>query len=115
MGRKLIVTLALIVAVAGAYAPLAQAAGVTVKGKHASEGLTCADCHKTAKPSAAAAVEACLDCHGGYEAVAKLGKGEHNPHDSHLGRMQCLKCHRVHRPSEIVCLECHAEFDFKDK
>lgn len=116
MGRRFFLSLALIVAIqVGVFSPFALAGGVTIKGKHASEGLQCADCHKTSKPSAAAPVEACLDCHGGYDGVAKLIKGEHNPHDSHLGRMQCLKCHRVHGPSEFICLQCHSEFDFTDK
>jgi len=117
MGRKLILGLALGLAVlAGGVLGSAGAAEVQIKGKHAKEALACADCHKTDKPVAAAAVEVCLDCHGGYDKVAELTKAMHaNPHDSHLGKMQCLKCHRVHRSSEIACLECHSDFDFKDK
>lgn len=117
MGRKTFVSLALLLAVgAGAFSPFAQAEGVTIKGKHAAEGLQCADCHQVEKPVAAASVQACLACHGDYEKVAQLTKALHaNPHDSHLGRMQCLKCHRVHAPSEFVCIECHGDFEFKDK
>lgn len=117
MGKKFFVSLSLLAVLgAGISLPAAQVLGATIKGKHASEGLSCADCHKTDKPAAAAGVEVCLDCHGGYDKVAALTKGMHNnPHDSHLGRMQCLKCHRVHAPSEILCLECHSDFEFKDK
>lgn len=89
---------------------------VEIRGKHAAEGVKCVDCHKVDKPVAEASVTACLECHGDYAKVAELTKSLHaNPHDSHLGRMQCLKCHKVHRPSEIVCIECHSEFDFKEK
>lgn len=114
MGKKVFVSLSLLIALcAGVGFPFAEAA---IKGKHASEGLQCADCHKTDKPAAAAGVEVCLECHGGYDKVAELTRALHgNPHDSHLGKMQCLKCHRVHAPSEILCLECHSDFDFKDK
>lgn len=117
MGRKFYLSLALCLAVqAGGLFPSAQAEAVAIKGKHALEGLQCADCHQVEKPVAAASVQACLDCHGGYDKVAQRTKGQHvNPHDSHLGRMDCLKCHRVHGPSEFVCLQCHGDFDFKDK
>ena len=92
------------------------AVAVEIRGKHASEGLKCVDCHLVDKPVAEASVNVCLECHGGFEKVAELTKSLHgNPHDSHLGKMQCLKCHRIHRPSEIICLECHSDFDFKEK
>lgn len=116
MNRKLFVSLSLLTAL-GAWGGLTHAAqGATVKGKHASEGLGCADCHKTEKPTAAAEVAACLECHGGYDKMAERTKAMHNnPHDSHLGRMACLRCHKVHAPSEHLCLECHSDFEFKDK
>ncbi|QXE87790.1 cytochrome c3 family protein [Geomonas nitrogeniifigens] len=117
MGKKFFVSLALLAALgAGLFRTRSEAFAADIKGKHASEGLGCADCHKTDKPTAAAGIEACLDCHGGYDKVAERTKGMHNnPHDSHLGRMACLKCHRVHAPSEYLCLECHSDFEFKDK
>lgn len=117
MNKKFFVSLSLLAALgAGISLPQREASAATVKGKHASEGVGCADCHKTEKPASAAGVEACLECHGGYDKLAARTKGMHNnPHDSHLGRMACLKCHRVHAPSEYLCLECHSDFDFKDK
>ena len=117
MGRKFFVSLALLMAIeVSACCAFAEAEGVAIRGKHALEGLACADCHKTQKPSGAPSVEACLECHGGYDEVAKLTRSLHaNPHDSHLGKLQCLKCHRVHTPSEIVCIACHSDFDFKEK
>ncbi|GFE62063.1 cytochrome c3 family protein [Geobacter sp. AOG2] len=94
---------------AGAYAQ-------ELSGKHAKEGLKCADCHKTDKPVTAATPDACMECHGDYSKVAALTKSlPVNPHDSHLGQLACTKCHGIHKPSEVICLECHSEFDFKVK
>ncbi|MBU5613032.1 cytochrome c3 family protein [Geomonas azotofigens] len=117
MGKKIFIALSLLAALgAGISLPHSEARAASIKGKHGSEGLGCADCHKTDKPTAAAGVEACLECHGGYDQMAARTKAMHNnPHDSHLGRMGCLKCHRVHTPSEYLCLECHSDFEFKDK
>jgi hypothetical protein len=116
VGKKALLCLSLFIALqAGSPVTPAKAQG-GIRGKHASEGLQCVDCHKVDKPVAAASVELCLECHGSYEKVAALTKSLHaNPHDSHLGKMQCLKCHRVHSPSEILCVECHSDFDFKEK
>lgn len=93
-----------------------NASASALRGKHASEGISCADCHKTAKPTSAATEAACMECHGTYEKVAALTKKLHgNPHDSHLGPMDCTKCHGIHKPTVIPCLDCHAEFEFKAK
>lgn len=116
MKNRLFLGVTLFFALGAAAAFSAQdAKGVQVRGKHASEGVGCADCHKVERPVAAASEEACLECHGSYQKVAQLTKALHaNPHDSHLGMMGCLKCHRVHRPSEIVCIECHSDFEFRE-
>ncbi|GFO64733.1 cytochrome c3 family protein [Geomonas paludis] len=117
MGRKFFAALSLLVALGAGMSPAQrEASAANIKGKHGSEGLGCADCHKTDKPTAAAGVEVCLECHEGYDKMAQRTKALHNnPHDSHLGRMACLKCHRVHASSEYLCIECHSDFEFKDK
>ena len=57
--------------------------------------------------------EFCYDCHlpnehTSYEEVIQRTEGvELNPHDSHLGEMECATCHKTHRPSEDYCAECH--------
>jgi hypothetical protein len=34
--------------------------------------------------------------------------GEHfNPHDAHVGRLECRACHHMHKESQNKCSECH--------
>lgn len=84
-----------------------------LKGKHKENAVACVDCHKTDKPMKAASVESCKECHGTYADVKELTKKlpEANPHDSHLGELDCRDCHKIHRASEVVCASCH-NFDF---
>ena len=92
----------------------ATAVAQELKGKHKEQGLTCVDCHKTDKPDKPASVEACKECHGGYADVKELTKDlpEANPHDSHLGELDCRECHKIHGPSQLVCASCH-NFEFQ--
>lgn len=104
---------------AATFLPLAEAAGFREQGVHHDQRVTCKDCHKVEKPKDAPSYKACLECHGPYEKMAERTKKlEINPHDSHLGPIECLQCHGVHEPLElqqVPCLECHAEFKFKMK
>jgi fumarate reductase flavoprotein subunit len=84
--------------------------------KHAGRGLACVNCHQTASPTHAASEKICQSCHGDSSKVAFLTQSlQANPHDSHLGPMECTKCHKEHKESEIVCLECHNQFEFRNK
>ena len=99
---------------------------------HAVEDVTCLDCHEpTTQQQVDELVvymqgdfevplderqfgtEFCFDCHEpnehtSYEEVIQLTAGlELNPHDSHLGEMECATCHKTHRPSEDYCAQCH--------
>jgi cytochrome c nitrite reductase small subunit len=99
---------------------------------HAVEDVTCLDCHE---PTTQQQVDElvvyvqgdfevpleerqfgtqfCFDCHlpnehTSYEEVIQLTAGlELNPHDSHLGQMDCEICHKMHRVSEDYCADCH--------
>ena len=76
-------------------APSAFAAGTAPHGSHAS-----------------------LKCHGSYEKLAKLTAkpGEKfNPHDSHMGRIECTQCHSMHAKSHYICRDCHSIADRKFK
>jgi len=55
----------------------------------------------------------CLECHGDdfEKAVAATDFAMSNPHDSHLGEIDCSLCHKMHRQSEVYCSQCH-EFDW---
>jgi cytochrome c nitrite reductase small subunit len=44
--------------------------------------------------------------------AAKTEKLDPNPHDSHLGEMDCGKCHHSHKASENACAACH-QMDMK--
>ena len=100
--------------------------------RHAQEGVTCLQCHEPTLQQQVDELlvyvqgdfqvpleerqyetEFCFGCHlpnehTNYEqiilATAEL---ELNPHDSHLGEMECSICHKVHKPSEDYCADCH--------
>lgn len=99
---------------------------------HAVEDVTCLDCHVPtveqqvnelvvymqgdfAVPLEELEVseEFCFGCHEpnehtSYEEVIQLTAGlELNPHDSHLGELECDLCHKMHGASEDYCAQCH--------
>ncbi|MBP1626745.1 MAG: cytochrome [Holophagaceae bacterium] len=93
--------------------------------RHKVNGVNCEDCHLTKKPTTAAKIDKCLECHEGYEGMAKRTakkeKGPHvylaniNPHDSHIGKIECSECHSAHsEPHKSFCDRCHT-FDFDSK
>lgn len=92
----------------------ASAAGVPpLADRHAKAGVTCADCHGTAKPEPMAEVEAdkCLACHPKNVIVGKYkAMGERNPHENHLGDVDCSICHKGHEASVSYCANCHQNF-----
>ena len=97
-------------------APSAFAAGTAPHGSHAS--LKCETCHAGQAQPAAPSQRTCLKCHGSYEKLAKLTAkpGEKfNPHDSHMGRIECTQCHSMHAKSHYICRDCHSIADRKFK
>jgi nitrate/TMAO reductase-like tetraheme cytochrome c subunit len=60
-------------------------------------------------------MEFCFDCHeanehASYEQVVQLTADlELNPHDSHLGEIECDVCHKMHGVSVDYCAQCHGE------
>ena len=98
-------------------AATALAATTTIGGAHREMDFTCVDCHGTDHPQAAPRIAQCLTCHGSYEELAELtapateatGDPEEaaNPHDSHMGPIECADCHKTHSKSVLVCEECH--------
>ena len=55
----------------------------------------------------------CTKCHDNIEElIAKTDKGNGiNPHDSHLGELNCADCHKMHTKSVAACQNCH-DFEF---
>ncbi|MCT8987635.1 cytochrome c3 family protein [Shewanella phaeophyticola] len=79
---------------------------------HIKNGLDCNSCHE-GKPKKEAGIQACLDCHGGYDGMYEKTKALHiNPHDAHEGDIECNECHKSHSTSIDYCASCHS-FDFK--
>jgi hypothetical protein len=87
--------------------------GLFLGDKHKNRGMDCSGCHKESPPKQDVPMAVCLGCHGDYGKVAaKTNEIDPNPHDSHLGGIDCGKCHHAHKPSVNVCNECH-EMDMK--
>jgi len=105
---KTSITLIILLVVTAFLAAFYTAEAKELKGRHKEAAVACADCHKSANPDKPAPLAACKDCHGGYSEVKELTKGhEENPHDSHLGEVDCRDCHKMHQPSKLVCESCH--------
>lgn len=83
---------------------------------HAKASVTCTNCHGTKLPQLDATVDnnGCLRCHGPMEELAKKTEPadfkERNPHQSHLGEIDCTVCHKAHAESKVYCLGCHKKF-----
>lgn len=81
--------------------------------RHQAKGQNCASCHKESPPKSGVTSAVCLQCHGDAEKLAMRTMAVRpNPHDSHLGEMDCDKCHHGHKASEDACGKCHS-FGFK--
>ena len=75
--------------------------------RHIAQGAKCESCHLGGKPGPVAK-EQCLACHGSYAKVAEqTDKLDINPHDSHLGQIECTKCHKGHKAPVVECNRCH--------
>ena len=80
---------------------------------HADARVSCSSCHAKFAVEEEFSMEVCLKCHGSYADMALITKNtEPNPHESHLGEINCTFCHKIHEPSVDLCEQCHA-FDFK--
>ncbi len=118
-----VLSLALLVAALIGISATHAADFVSASGKkHQQAGMTCVNCHATAKPAAAAPAAACVKCHAnsgpsyvGLGAKPYTGDGGAvktvNPHLSHLVDLPCTECHKTHSASTVYCNQCHL---FKD-
>ena len=88
--------------------PTLAAESLFLAGKHKDRGTDCSGCHKESSPKQDVPMVLCLGCHGDYRKVAaKTNRLDPNPHDSHLGEVDCGKCHHAHKVSVNFCNECH--------
>lgn len=67
---------------------------------------------------ASSAAEFCLNdgCHNiSREELAQKTEGmSRNPHNSHLGDVDCGECHKAHRASVMYCSRCHSDADIPE-
>lgn len=107
---------------AGLTMAASAASGAVPEIKHQAV-KDCTACHTQENAVAGNAFvvpdnKACLACHGSYKALAELTKPadphEPNPHASHHygENIACTACHAEHKPSKVLCNDCHA-FPFK--
>jgi hypothetical protein len=101
------------VSILSSFGPTWAAEGLFLGDKHKNTGMDCSGCHKENPPGGKVPMAVCLGCHGDYlKVAAKTNKIDPNPHDSHLGEIDCEKCHHSHKASVNVCNSCH-QMDMK--
>jgi len=61
----------------------------------------------------------CLNCHGSYDQLTEKTKNSTafmtvdgkaiNPHDTHVGKVECYNCHKMHKDRQPIeyCYGCH--------
>ncbi len=101
---------------------------------HAQKGFGCIFCHEQevlvevhrGVDSTATSInerkfpkQSCLKCHGSYANLIALTKDSTeltviadeavNPHDTHLGEVDCYYCHKMHKKFKPIdyCYDCH--------
>jgi hypothetical protein len=108
--------LALFVATAASGAPPEAKDVKIVLAAHRQ--LSCNDCHGVAQPTAAPPETVCARCHGVNGQSYKGRKADYidegrtitaDMHQSHLGPVECFRCHANHRPppEPLFCNTCH--------
>jgi hypothetical protein len=90
--------------------------GAFLDNLHGKAMISCGGCHGKNVPKADDTVEnsRCLSCHGPMDKLAERSEPrdfkDRNPHKSHLGEIACTVCHRAHKESKVLCLDCHRNF-----
>jgi Cytochrome c3 len=76
--------------------------------RHKSIGIDCFGCHQESPPKQKAQSVVCMGCHGDYTKVAaKTSHLNVNPHETHMGELDCNQCHKGHKKSVNICSQCH--------
>jgi fumarate reductase flavoprotein subunit len=92
---------------------LSQTPSLQLVDTHTKAGIACTSCHPGGTPSNKVPMSVCTECHGNYAKIAlKTQDFAPNPHESHLGEVECTVCHHAHKPSEDGCRSCH-DFGYK--
>ncbi len=80
---------------------------ITLSHAHQLNGVGCNDCHGVKKPVESPDSQKCIECHSDYKKSARTDMTLANMHDSHMGDLDCMLCHHVHKKSENFCSTCH--------
>lgn len=76
--------------------------------RHADRYTNCTACHKDGNPSNHPTSQDCFKCHGGYaQIIKKTASLDTNPHDTHLGEIECTSCHSGHAKPKLICTQYH--------
>jgi len=91
------------------YLPMVLGEEVILLGdKHKKTGVVCEECHEGEISKGNVTKVNCFKCHIGYLKLAeRTNKITPNPHKSHIGNLECIACHHIHKASEDYCGECH--------
>lgn len=87
-----------------------DASGINIPGYYNKNVETCATATR----------EYCMTCHADTweRDVAALENyeeyGGYNPHDSHMGELDCGTCHSLHGESTYLCGTCHTNYEAPD-
>lgn len=88
-------------------------------GIHKKLGLSCTDCHSESKGEdySNAMLKTCLQCHESYEKVKErtghLGHNNNIHQSPHFEDLACDVCHKTHKPSQNLCVQCHGQQTMK--
>lgn len=111
IGQVVVIICALLIGCTAAWAAGQNPQSAFLSGVHKKNQVSCNDCHgKTlaVDDSETAVNTNCVGCHGTLEAIGKKTKEHINPHNSHLGEINCTTCHKGHTPSKSYCNYCHS-------
>lgn len=91
-----------------------------LNGLHKKLDLKCNDCHlenDTTKYSSAMNIS-CKKCHGDYSELSDYTSGlghNNNIHASpHYEDLDCDMCHKSHKKSQNICINCHSQETMKN-
>jgi len=79
---------------------------------HLLSGVGCDSCHDDGDYENLPGAATCKGCHPDYIEKTPSKNGLDNPHENHMGDLNCRLCHKMHKPSVNFCAQCHSAFDY---
>jgi|WetSurMetagenome_2_1015567.scaffolds.fasta_scaffold63373_4 hypothetical protein len=76
--------------------------------KHEKKGIQCITCHETQSVKKSVPRETCIICHGSYDILSRKSRIHEAMLSPHFeGGTGCGLCHNMHKPSRLLCGQCH--------